>query len=82
MTVVFNDERSNEIKLRLFIEVDEHDREYFDHHDTLEEMLESVRNVIKLARHDGVARVVGIIIVQSKHRDHDDRDGLGTLSEV
>ena len=63
MAVTFNQGKSNEITLRLLIQSDEYEREYFDHHDSLDEMLESIRNVIDLAAEDGCERLIGIAVV-------------------
>ena len=63
MAVTFNQGEFNEITLRLVLQSDDYGREYFDHHDTVDEMFESIRNVIDLAAQDGCERLVGIAVV-------------------
>ena len=63
MAVTLNKGKWNEITLRLLIQSDEYEREYFDHHDTIDEMLTSIRNVLDLAAQDGCERLVGIAVV-------------------
>ena len=63
MAVTFNQGEFNEITLRLVLQSDDYGREYFDHHDTVDEMLESIRNVIVLASQDGGERMIGIAVV-------------------
>ena len=75
MAVTLNQGKSNEITLRLILQSAEYEREYFDHHDTIDEMLTSIRNVIDLAAEDGGERLVGIAVVPVS--DYGGEDGYG-----
>ena len=77
MTVTFNQGESIEITLRLVLQSDEYEREYFDHHDSLDEMLESIRNVIDLATQDGCERMVGIAVVPVSEYGSEEGYGFG-----
>ena len=57
----------NEVTLRVVLESEECGREYFDGHDSIDDMLAAVRRLAEssseCAADDGVERVVGIAVV-------------------
>ena len=77
MTVTLNQGAFNEITLRLVLQSDDYGREYFDHHDTVDEMLESIRNLIDLAAQDGGERMVGIAVVPVSEYGSEEGYGFG-----
>ena len=52
-------------------------REYFDHHDNVDEMLESIRNLIGLAAQDRCDRLVGIAVVTVGEYGSEEGYGFG-----
>ena len=81
MAVTLNKGKWNEITLRLLIQA-EYGREYFDHHDTVDEMLTSIRNVINLAAEDGCERMVGIAVVPVSDYGNEDGYGFGLKTDT
>ena len=82
MAVTLNKGKSNEITLRLVIQSDEYGREFFDHHDTIDEMLTSIRNVINLAAEDGGERLVGIAVVPVSDYGSEEGYGFGLKTDT
>ena len=68
---------SNEISLRVVLESEGHGREFFDHHETLDEMLDTIRNIIDSAILNPCERLVGIAIVPVGEYGSDDGYGFG-----
>ena len=77
MAVTFNQGESIEITLRLVLQSDDYGREYFDHHDTVDEMLENIRNLIDFAAQDGCERLVGIAVVPVSEYGNEGGYGFG-----
>lgn len=63
MPLVLNQGTPEETTLRVVLESEELSREFFDHHDSLNEMLDAIRNIVEEIAGDGIERVVGIAIV-------------------
>lgn len=65
--VVINQGEENEVSMRLVLESEPHGREYFDHHDTLAELFESLKRLVtdsaSAAADDGIERLVGVAVV-------------------
>jgi hypothetical protein len=57
--------KKKELTLRVVLESEEHGREYFDQHDSLDEMLDSIRNIVQhcIDDPDQIERIVGIAVV-------------------
>jgi hypothetical protein len=88
--VVLKQGTSEEVTLRLVLESEIHGREYFDHYDTMAELLGAHRRLLKQAAKgaakDGIERIVAIAIVPADHYGGDDDEsgygfGLDELSD-
>ena len=77
MALTLNQGAFNETTLQLVLQSDDYGREYFDHHDTVDEMLESIRNIIDLATEDGCERLVGIAVVPVGEYGSEEGCGFG-----
>ena len=82
MAVTLNQGKWNEITLRVVLQSDAYGREYFDHHDTIDEMLTSIRNVIDLAAQDGSERMVGIAVVPVCDYGSEEGYGFGLKTDT
>lgn len=71
----------NEVTLRVVLESEECGREYFDHCDSIDEMVEAVKRLVQssadCAADDGIERVVGIAVVPKSEYGNDDGYGFG-----
>jgi len=67
----------NEIALRVVLESEGHGQEFFDHHETLDEMLASIQQIIDSAILDPCERLVGIAVVPVSEYGSDDGYGVG-----
>jgi len=65
--VMLNRGTTNEVTLRVVLESEECGREYFDHYDSIDEMVDAVRRLVQssadCAADDGIERLVGIAVV-------------------
>ncbi|QDT48878.1 hypothetical protein Pan258_29250 [Symmachiella dynata] len=68
---------SNEFTLIVVLESEGHGREFFDHHETLDEMLDTIKQVINTAILDPCERLVGIAVVPVSEYGSDDGYGFG-----
>jgi hypothetical protein len=75
--VKLNSGTSGEITLRVVLESEGQGREFFDHHDTLDEMLDTIRNLIDSAVLDPSERLVGIAVVPVSEYGSEDGYGFG-----
>lgn len=73
--MILNQGTSHETTLRVVLESDEHGREYFDHYESLDEMLEGIRRLVDSASPDGIERVIGIAVVP--RQQYGDESGYG-----
>jgi hypothetical protein len=68
-----------ELALRLVLESDPHGRKYFDHHESLDDMLAVLRQLldqaIAAAADDRTERLVGVAVVP--HENYGGEDGYG-----
>ena len=67
----------NEIALRVVLESDCHGREFFDHHESLDEMLDTIKQIINSAVLDPCERMAGIAVVPVSEYGSDDGYGFG-----
>jgi len=76
--MILNQGTINEATLRVVLESETHGREYFDHHHSLDEMLESIRSMVDASSSDEVERLIGIAVVPKRHygENSDYGDGL------
>lgn len=82
MAVTFNKGKSYEITLRVVLESEEYGCDYFDHHDTVNEMLASIRNIVLSAPHDGCERLVGIAMVPVGGYGNEEGYGFGLNTDT
>ena len=68
---------SNEIALRVVLESEGHGREFFDHHETLDEMLDTIKQIIDSAVLNPCERLVGIAVVPVSEYGNNDSYGVG-----
>jgi hypothetical protein len=70
-----------ELALRLVLESDLHGREYFDHLESLDDMLAALRQVLEetiaIAAADRVERLVGVAVVPRENYGSEDGYGYG-----
>jgi hypothetical protein len=73
----FHEGTENEVTLRVVLASEAHGNEYFDHHDTIDEALAAIREIVESAvkESDGVERIVGIAIVPKDQ--YGDESGYG-----
>lgn len=79
--LTFNRGAKNEVTLRVVLESDECSREYFDHYDSIDEMVDAVRRLVEssagCAADDGIERLVGIAVVPKSEFGTDAGYGFG-----
>ena len=88
--VILNKGTLDEVTLRVVLESELHGREYFDHYDTLAELLAGHRRRVKRAAKesakDNIERIVAVAIVPADYYGEDDDEsgygfGLDELSD-
>lgn len=88
--VILNRGKPDEITMRVVLESELHGREYFDHYETLSELLAGHRRLLKRAAKeaakDNIERIVAVAIVPADYYDGDDDEsgygyGLDELSD-
>lgn len=71
----------NEVTLRVVLESEECGREYFDHYDRIDEMVDAVRRLVESSANctadDGIERLVGIAVVPKSEYVDDAGYGFG-----
>jgi hypothetical protein len=80
--VIMKQGTPDEVTLRLVLESEVHGREYFDHYDTMSELLAGLRRLLKRAAQeaskDGIERIVAVAIVPAdSYGGDDDESGYG-----
>lgn len=79
--LTLNGGTTNEVTLRVVLESEECGREYFDHFDSLDEMVDAVRRLVEssvgCAKDDGIERLVGIAVVPKSEYENDAGYGVG-----
>ena len=72
--MILKQDTPNETTLRVVLESEEHGREYFDHYQSLDEMLEGIRRIVESSPSDGIERLIGIAVVpQQQYGDESPR---------
>ena len=88
--VILKQGTPDEVTLRVVLESELHGREYFDHYDTLSELLAGHRRLVKRtaqeASKDSIERIVAVAIVPADYYGGDDDEsgygfGLDELSD-
>ena len=75
--MILKQDTPNETTLRVVLESDQHGREYFDHYESLDEMLEGIRRMVESSLPDGVERLIGIAVVPRQHNGDESGYGYG-----
>jgi hypothetical protein len=77
--MILNEGTENEVTLRVVLSSDLHGNEYFDHHDSLDEALAAVKEIVEssIKQNDGVERIIGITVVPKSAYGAEDGFGYG-----
>lgn len=80
--VILKQGTPDEVTLRLVLESELHGREYFDHYDTMPELLVGLRRLLKRAAKeaskDSIERIVAVAVVPAdSYGGDDDESGYG-----